>query len=163
MNIRINHKYFYILIALLLAFFWKEESLILNIPFHINSILCILSLCFSIIYFYFDREEKIGRLITSIVISFILFIILKTAFIFFVKHNTYDHIQVGKFPIDNFISGRTNMLYFRFKNKRYSIRYKNPNDITRENLMRDYELHLFYEKSFGEIYVIKEYKVVPKR
>lgn len=158
----INGKILYVVGAVLLMFFTKEDSLILNMSIWISMIVYLMSLVVSLVfsYFYSSNEEIIDRLFSVIIINFILFVLLKYIFIFGIKQMAEDKEIVGKYPIENFISGRVSKLYFKFNGKKYGVGYSNKEELRREDMIKNYEVLLFYNKSVLGTYVIRDYKII---
>lgn len=161
-EIRINSKILYVVGAVLLMFFTKEDSKILNISTWISMIIYILSLIISLVYsyFYISSKEIIDRLVSIIITNFILFILLKFLFIFGIKQMAEDKEIVGRYPIENFISGRVSKLYFKFNGKKYGVGYSNKEELRREDMIKNYEVLLFYNKSILGTYIIRDYKII---
>lgn len=159
---RINSKILYVVSAVLLMLFTKEDSLILNISIWISMIIYLVSLVISLVfsYFYSSDEEIIDRLFSIIITNFLLFVLLKYLFIFGIKQMAEDKEIVGKYPIENFISGRVSKLYFRFNGKKYGVGYSNKEELRREEMIKNYEVLLFYNKSILGTYIIRDYKII---
>lgn len=154
----ISDKILYIVGAILLMLFTKEDSMILNFSIWISVILYLASLVISLVYFY-SNKEIIDKLISVIITNFILYVLLKFLFIFGIKQMAENKEIVGKYPIENFISGRVSKLYFKFEGKKYGVGYSNKQELRREDMIKNYEILLFYNKSVLGTYVIRDYKI----
>ena len=162
-----NKKIAYIIGAILLGFYVKEDDKILNFPFYVNILLytCILTILIGYFYF-FNRKKKEYNFITenlnSLVLALSLFFIIRLVAIFYIKEVADKDIIIARYPISNFISGRFNSVYFYFQNKRYSLGYRNSQQLLREDIINNYEIEIQYSHSVLNTYVIRKYKIVPK-
>ena len=66
-------------------------------------------------------------------------------------------------PVYNFISGRRNSVYFYFHNQRYSLGYRNNQQLDREDIIKNYEVELEYSRSVLDTYIIRRYRITPKK
>ena len=159
--------------ALLLVLFLREDRMILNVPLLLNIVVFFLSLSVLLVFLY--RYNAAGRgkekknsntiidLLGCLILSFFLFIILKLAINYYiVKIADKTVTEEVRLPIDNYVSGRTDLLYFYFKKKRYSLRYNNNSHLSRKEIIEQYALHVIYSKSFCDIYVINAYNIKVK-
>lgn len=101
----INKRVFYIVVAILLMFFTKQDSMILNITFEINVTTYLCSLFISLVYFYiYDKQEIIGRIISIITTSFFIYLLLKLVLIFGIKEMASNQKIEAQYPIENYIA-----------------------------------------------------------
>ncbi|MCK8141815.1 hypothetical protein MW871_07895 [Flavobacterium sp. I-SCBP12n] len=163
-----SKKWIFILMAILLVLFLKEDKIILNVPLILNICVFVISLLIILIFQYkhnsVKKKKKNNNTIINIVgvfiLSFFIFIILKLSINFCIIKSSEKMVNEEiKLPIDNFISGRTDLIYFNFNDKRYSLRYNNTDNLSREEIVNKHILHIIYSKSFFEIYVIKKYNI----
>ena len=165
-----SKKWIFILMAILLVLFLKEDRIILNVTLILNICVFLLSLFIIFIFQYKynsvkkKKKKKNNNNIINItgifILSFFIFIILKLSINFFIIKNSEKMLNEEiKLPIENFISGRTDLIYFNFNDKRYSLRYNNTDNLSREEIVNKHILHIIYSKSFFEIYVIKKYNI----
>lgn len=153
----------------LLILFLREDRMILNFSTPWNILLFIVVLVFVLGFSYcysFRNKIKynfITDLLGSLVLSFFMFIILKMSVNFWIEERSKNKIiEKEVLFIDNFISGRSNLIYFYFKDKRYSLKYNNSYHLDREELINDYNIEIYYSKSILDTYVIKKYNIVAK-
>ncbi|RUT67826.1 hypothetical protein D0817_24340 [Flavobacterium cupreum] len=152
---------------------FKKDRMILNVPLLLNVSFFLLS--FGIILLFLYRYNAAGKenakkksntiidLIGSLILAFFIFIILKLAINYYtVKSAEGLATEETKVPIDNYVSGRTDLLYFYFKDKRYSVRYNNRSHLSRKEIIGNYTLHIVYSKSVFDTYVIKNYNIEVK-
>lgn len=139
----------------------------MNFPFYVNILLytCILTILIGYFYF-FNRKKKeynfITEILNSLVLALSLFFIIRLVAIFYIKEVADKDIIIARYPISNFISGRFNSVYFYFQNKRYSLGYRNSQQLLREDIINNYEIEIQYSHSVLNTYVIRKYKIVPK-
>lgn len=157
-----------ITMVLLLLVFLRQERLILNFPIILSILLYVIPFIFlGFFYWYKFRKRKsnnflIVELLGIFLISFFLYIVLKTCVNFWIKESAESKQITKVLLIDNFISGRSGMIYFYFKNQRYSLRYDNENHLSREELINNYSLSIDYSNSIFDTYVINKYYIVIK-
>ena len=163
-----NKKVFYIIGAVLLGFYAGEDEKILNFPFHVNVMLYAGSLAVTLGYFYFSNRKKAGysfvmEFLSSLAIAFALFLMIRIGFLFYIKKAADKDMSITRCPVYNFISGRRNSVYFYFHNQRYSLGYRNHQQLDREDIIKNYEVELEYSRSVLDTYIIRRYRITPKK
>ena len=162
-----NKKVFYIVGAVLLGFYAGEDEKILNFPFRVNVLLYVGSLIITLGYFHFSNRKKAGysfvmEFLSSLAIAFALFLMIRMGFLFYIKKAADKDVSIMRCPVYNFISGRRNSVYFYFHNQRYSLGYRNNQQLDREDIIKNYEVKLEYSRSVLDTYVIRRYRITPK-
>ncbi|TCN50335.1 hypothetical protein [Flavobacterium circumlabens] len=166
-------KWIFIIMALLLMLFLKEDRMILNVPLTLNVSVFLLSFGIVLIFLYRYNSAEKGKaknksntiidMLGILILAFFIFILLKLAINYYtVKSAEEIATEETKVPIDNFVSGRTDLLYFYFKDKRYSVRYNNTSHLSKKEIIDNYTLHIVYSKSIFDTYVIKKYSIEVK-
>lgn len=79
-------------------------------------------------------------------------------YIIFNSKNNFVETKI--YPITNYISGRTNKVYFDFLGKNYGIGFKNVNHFERNFIIKNCRIQLQYSKSLLGTYVINEANVI---
>lgn len=157
--------------ALLLVLFLKEDRMILNVPLTLNVSVFVLSFGIVLIFLYRynsngkakNKNNNIIDLLGILILAFFIFILLKLAINYYTVKSAEEIVtEETKVPIDNFVSGRTDLLYFYFKDKRYSVRYNNTSHLSKKEIIDNYTLHIVYSKSIFDTYVIKKYSIEVK-
>lgn len=165
----LSKKWIFLVMAFLLVVFLREDRLILNVPLFLNVSLFFLSFCLLLFCLYRfnlqkSKKEKKSNLITDllgcVILSFFVFILFKLAVNFYIEKSVKElSVKEIKLPIDNFISGRTDLVYFYFKDKTYSLRYNNTNNLSKKELIDNYVINIKYGESVFNTYVIKNYNI----
>ncbi|MDY3315907.1 hypothetical protein PG630_01095 [Riemerella anatipestifer] len=161
----LSKKWTYIIMACLLVLFLREDKMILGMPVIINILLLVIPCLFMLCFIFFNKGNinLVEEGSKIIVISFFLFVFLKMGVNFYIKrYSREEDIVKISVPIDNFISGRLDLIYFYFNGKRYSLRYNNINHLNKREIVDKYNLELSYQKSIFSTYVITDYRVIPK-
>ena len=163
-----NKKVFYIIGAVLLGFYAGEDEKILNFPFRVNVLLYASSLIITLGYFHFSNRKKAGysfvmEFLSSLAIAFALFLMIRIGFLFYIKKAADRDVSIMRCPVYNFVSGRRNSVYFYFHNQRYSLGYRNNQQLDREDIIKNYEVELEYSRSVLDTYVIWRYRITPKK
>lgn len=164
---KVNKRIYYIIGAIFFGFFIGEDRKVLNFPLYIDIVLYFSSFLVTFGYFYFsNRKYKyfhlISELISSTIIAFIVFVVFKMGLLFVIEKMADKEFVITEIPISNFISGRSNVIYFHFENNRYSVGYQNEHHLERRDIIDNYNIQLSYSKSIFNTYIIRNYKVVPK-
>lgn len=159
---KINSKFLYIGGAIFIMFFFKNDALILNLSFYISIMIYLLALTISILIFSFRKTDIVDKVVSLSISSIIAFMILKMVLIFSIQRMTNQETLVARYPINNYISGRLGSIQFIFEGERYSIGYSNKKELDRIDLIKNYELKIFYKTSILNTYVIQSYEVVRK-
>lgn len=165
-----SKKWIFIIMALLLVLFLKEDRMILNVPLLLNVSVFLLSFGIILIFLYSYNSARKGKtkkkrniiidLLGNLILAFFIFIILKLGMNYYIaKSAEKTAMKEIKVPIDNFVSGRTDLLYFYFKDKRYSVSYNNASYLSRKEIIEEHQLHIMYSKSIFDTYVIKKYSI----
>lgn len=166
-----SKKWIFIIMALLLVLFLREDRMILNVPLLLNILVFVFSFFIILIFLYRYNSVQKGKkknnmiidLLGGLILSFFVFIVIKLAINFYiVKSAEGTATEEIKLPIENFVSGRTDLVYFYFKDKRYSLRYSNTGRLSRKQIMDECTLHIVYSKSFCDTYVINRYNIEVK-
>jgi len=133
----------FIKVLLLLGFYAGEDEKILNFPFRVNVMLYVGSLAVTLGYFHFSNRKKAGysfvmEFLSSLVIAFALFLMIRIGFLSYIKKAADKDVSIMRCPVYNFISGRRNSVYFYFYNQRYSLGYRNNQQLDREEIIKNY-------------------------
>ena len=153
-----NKKVFYIIGAVLLGFYAGEDEKILNFPFRVNVLLYVGSLVITFGYFHFSNRKKAEY---SFVMEFLSSLVI--GFLFYIKKAADKDVSIMRCPVYNFVSGRRNSVYFYFHNQRYSLGYRNHQQLDREDIIKNYEVELEYSRSVLDTYIIRRYRITPKK
>lgn len=174
----LSKRWIYFVMAFVLIIFQRGYRLILDFPFVLNASLFLFSsLIMLVLLFQYNQKEKERNLtkkkqkvydkvdlfidlLGCLVFAFFIFITIKVAINFYLESKANDlPTQEIKLPIDNYISGRSDLVYYHFENKAYSLGYSNPDHLKRKEIIEHYVLNIKYSKSVLDMYVIKEYSI----
>lgn len=178
----LSKRWIYFVMAFVLIIFQRGYRLILNFPFVLNISLFLLCFLIMLVFLYqYNQKEKDKNTLTKknhkvydkvdlfidllgcLIFAFFIFITIKVAVNFYLESTANDlPTQEIKLPIDNYISGRSDLLYYHFEDKGYSLGYSNPDHLTRKEIIEHYILNIKYSKSILDMYVIKEYNIETK-
>ncbi|MFH6999631.1 hypothetical protein ACHRVZ_17035 [Flavobacterium sp. FlaQc-57] len=175
----LSKRWIYFVMAFVLIIFQRGYRLILNFPFVLNISLFLLCFLIILVFLYqynqkekdknnltkknhkiYDKVDLFIDLLGCLIFAFFIFITIKVAVNFYLESTANDlPTQEIKLPIDNYISGRSDLLYYHFEDKGYSLGYSNPDHLTRKEIIEHYVLNIKYSKSILDMYVIKEYNI----
>ncbi|STO11029.1 Uncharacterised protein [Flavobacterium hibernum] len=177
----LSKRWIYFVMVFILIIFQRGYRLILNFPFVLNASLFLFSsLIMFILLFQYNQKEKEKNkikltkkkqkvydkvdlfidLLGCLILAFFIFITIKVAINFYLECKANDSpTQEIKLPIENYISGRSDLVYYHFEDKGYSLGYSNPDHLSRKNIIEHYILNIKYSKSVLDMYVIKEYNI----
>lgn len=175
----LSKRWIYFVMLFILIIFQRGYRLILDFPFVLNASLFLFSsLIMLVLLFQYNQKEKQKRNLTKkkqkvydkvdlfidllgcLIFAFFIFITIKVAINFYLESKANDlPTQEIKLPIDNYISGRSDLVYYHFENKGYSLGYSNPDHLKRKEIIEHYVLNIKYSKSVLDMYVIKEYSI----
>lgn len=175
----LSKRWIYFVMAFVLIIFQRGYRLILNFPFVLNISLFLLCFLIMLVFLYqynqkekdknnltkknhkiYDKVDLFIDLLGCLIFAFFIFITIKVAVNFYLESTANDlPTQEIKLPIDNYISGRSDLLYYHFEDKGYSLGYSNPDHLTRKEIIEHYVLNIKYSKSILDMYVIKEYNI----
>lgn len=159
----LSNKINYLFILSILLLFLSNNSLILNFPTFLNTLLIIFFyICiFSVSYLKNKKIKKNNTFLESSVLTLFIYIVFRIIINFWiVEVSKSSKIETTILPIENFIAGRSNLVFFYFKDKRYSLRYNNH--LSKDELINHHKIKIYYSKSLIDTYVVKKYNIIAK-
>lgn len=155
----LQKKWHYFILLGIVFFYLRSTNLILNFKFSYKIFLFILC---SIIIFFINKDKAniFGKIFISIFYGFFLNLLILIPINYFIILNSNNSIETKIFPITNYISGRTNKIYFDFLDENYGIGFNNENHLERDFIIKNCKIQLQFSKSLLGTYVIKDSNII---
>lgn len=156
----LEKKWHYFILLGIVFFYLRSTNLILNFKFSYKIFLFILC---SIIIFYINKGKAniYGKVFISMFYGFFLNLLVLIPINYYIILNSKNNfVETKIFPITNYISSRTNKVYFDFLGENYGIGFKNVNNLERNFIIKNCKIQLQYSKSLLGTYVINEANVI---
>ena len=154
-----NFKIEVFILLCLIIFYYKIDSEIMNFSIYKKLFLYVVVL---ITYFLSDifliksGKEFIDNIVRgSNIYILILFVI---SFLIILNSNK-NKSNFYKTDIIQYIGGRTNKIYFNFKNEEYSVKFRNNERLSKPQIESDYNIVIEHKPSIFDTYVIVDVKL----
>ncbi|MGK4568805.1 hypothetical protein [Flavobacterium sp. 3HN19-14] len=182
-----KNKWFLIVLAILVGFYVRQETLILSMPLEVDFVTIAFAILSAIgihLYFHYKKKrnqalhfaklkrfpkpkkknniENILNFLSIIFVSFVLFIVIKLVFNYAViKHAETTHLTLRTIPIEDCVRGKYAHVTFTFEGEKCSLPY-NPKEVNEAEIVRNYVLKLQYSRSYFNSAVIDNQEVLRK-
>lgn len=98
--------------------------------------------------FLFYLQMHYGYILILSVISFLI-----------ILNSNKNKSNFYKTDIIQYIGGRTNKIYFNFKNEEYSVKFRNNERLSKPQIESDYNIVIEHKPSIFDTYVIVDVKL----
>lgn len=156
----LQKKWHYLILLGIVFFYLRSVNLIMNFKFSYKIFLFVLC---SIIIFIINKDNAniYGKIFISLFYGFFLNLLILTPINYLlILNSSSNSVETKILPITNYISGRTNKIYFDFLDSNYGISFKNENHLERNFIIKNCKIQLQFSNSLLGTYVIKDSNVI---
>lgn len=165
-----KYKISYLIIIIFIVTFLRQKNQIIDYPQYLDTILFLLT--FILLYLINRKlgqiksiEEKSLRILSLLSIALLtifLITMLKIPVNYCILKSTFGMQKSEELKIENFISGRWQKLYFKYKGRRESIPFDNKNNLSRNDIIKNYNIKIYYRNSICKTKVIENFELIKK-
>ncbi|MGG5209277.1 hypothetical protein ACQWU4_10020 [Chryseobacterium sp. MIQD13] len=151
-----NIKIEILVLLALIIIFYNKDSEIMNFTILAKMLIyCAVVAIYFLVDFVFLKRK--GDVIDNVVRGSCVFFVLMYFFsIYIVENSKSNKSAYMEANIESYMGGRSNLIFFKFKGKEYSMKFFNKEGISREDMVNKYNIMVEYRPSVLNTFVIVE-------